>query len=88
MAIGNVVGSNICNIALVLGVGAIIFPLVIQRQVIRREMPVLLGATLIFLLMIKDGVIDRLEGGGAFCGRPYLCDYEFSPGAKRGSKYQ
>ena len=68
MAIGNVVGSNICNIALVLGVRAIIFPLVIQRQVICREMPVLLGATLIFLLMIKDGVIDRLEGGGLFFG--------------------
>ena len=68
MAIGNVVGSNICNIALVLGVGAMIFPLAIQPQVIRREMPVLLGATLIFLLMIKDGVIDRLEGGVLFAG--------------------
>ena len=68
MAIGNVVGSNICNIALVLGVGAMIFPLAIQPQVIRREMPVLLGATLIFLLMIKDGVIDSLEGGVLFAG--------------------
>ncbi|MBT6166238.1 MAG: sodium:calcium antiporter, partial [Verrucomicrobia bacterium] len=61
-------GSNICNIALVLGVGAMIFPLAIQPQVVRREMPVLLGATLIFLLMIKDGVIDRLEGGVLFAG--------------------
>ncbi len=68
MAIGNVVGSNICNIALVLGVGAVIFPLGIQRQVVRREMPVLLGSTLVFLLMIKDGVIDRLEGGALFVG--------------------
>lgn len=68
MAIGNVVGSNICNIALVLGVGAVIFPLGIQRQVVRREMPVLLGSTLVFLLMIKDGVISRLEGGALFVG--------------------
>ena len=68
MAIGNVVGSNICNIALVLGVGAVIFPLGIQRQVVRREMPVLLGSTLVFLLMIKDGVIGRLEGGALFVG--------------------
>ena len=68
MAIGNVVGSNICNIALVLGVGAVIFPLAIQRQVIRREMPVLLIATVVFLLMIKDGVIDRLEAGILFGG--------------------
>jgi cation:H+ antiporter len=68
MAIGNVVGSNICNIALVLGVGAVIFPLGIQRQVVRREMPVLLGSTLVFLLMIKDGMISRLEGGALFVG--------------------
>lgn len=68
MAIGNVVGSNICNIALVLGVGAVIFPLGIQRQVVRREMPVLLGSTLVFLVMIKDGVIGRLEGGALFVG--------------------
>jgi cation:H+ antiporter len=68
MAIGNVVGSNICNIALVLGVGAVIFPLGIQGQVVRREMPVLLGSTLVFLLMIKDGVIGRLEGGALSVG--------------------
>lgn len=68
MAIGNVVGSNICNIALVLGVGAVIFPLGIQRQVVRREMPVLLGSTLVFFLMIKDGMIGRLEGGALFVG--------------------
>ena len=68
MAIGNVVGSNICNIALVLGVGAVIFPLGIKRQVVRREMPVLLGSTLVFLLMIKDGVIGRLEGGALSVG--------------------
>ncbi len=68
MAIGNVVGSNICNIALVLGVGAVIFPLAIQRQVIRREMPVLLVATVVFLLMMRGGVIDRLEAGVLFCG--------------------
>ncbi len=68
MAIGNIVGSNICNIALVLGVGAVIFPLAIQRQVVRREMPVLLVATLVFLLMMRGGVIDRLEAAVLFGG--------------------
>ncbi len=68
MAIGNVVGSNICNIALVLGVGAVIFPIAIQRQVIRREMPILLVASTVFLLMMRDGVIDRLEAGVLFGG--------------------
>lgn len=68
MAIGNVVGSNICNIALVLGVGAVIFPIAIQRQVIRREMPILLVASTVFLLMMRDGVMDRLEAGVLFGG--------------------
>jgi len=68
MAIGNVVGSNICNIALVLGMGAAIFPIAIQRQVIKREMPILLVASTVFLLMMRDGVMDRLEAGVLFGG--------------------
>ena len=68
MAIGNVVGSNICNIALVLALGAVIYPLAIQRQVIRREMPVLLVSTAVFLLMMRDGVVDRVEAGILFGG--------------------
>ncbi|MFT7302573.1 MAG: cation:H+ antiporter [Akkermansiaceae bacterium] len=68
MAIGNVVGSNICNIALVLGMGALIFPIAIRRQVIRREMPILLVASTVFLLMMRDGVMDRLEAGFLFGG--------------------
>ena len=61
MAIGNVIGSNICNICLVLGIGAAIFPLAIHRQVIRREMPILLVATIVFSLMLRNGEIERWE---------------------------
>ncbi|MCX8238842.1 MAG: calcium/sodium antiporter [Akkermansiaceae bacterium] len=68
MAIGNVVGSNICNIALVLGFGAVIFPIAIQRRVIRREIPILLVASVVFLLMMRDGTMERLEAGVLFSG--------------------
>lgn len=68
MAVGNVVGSNICNIGLVLGVGAAIFPLAIRRQVIRREMPVLLGATVVFLVLMWDGSLNRWESAILFAG--------------------
>lgn len=61
MAIGNVVGSNICNICLVLGLSAFVFPLFIQDQVVRREMPILLGATCLFVFLLKDGVINLSE---------------------------
>lgn len=62
-ALGNVVGSNICNLALVLGIGALIRPLMIHRQVLKREMPILLVATAIFVGMLWDGRITRWEGG-------------------------
>ena len=68
MAIGNVVGSNICNIALVLGFGAVIFPIAIQRRVIRRVIPILLVASVVFLLMMRDGTMERLEAGVLFSG--------------------
>ncbi|MDB4386621.1 calcium/sodium antiporter [Akkermansiaceae bacterium] len=63
MAIGNVLGSNICNLCLVLGVAALVWPLGIQRQVIRREMPILLVATVVFAFFLRDGVISQMEAG-------------------------
>lgn len=61
MALGNVLGSNVCNICLVLGVAAVIFPIAIHRQVIRREMPILLVATVVFAWMMRDGIVGRIE---------------------------
>lgn len=68
VALGNVIGSNICNIALILGVAAVIRPIVIHRQIVRREMPILLVVTLVFVGMLHNGVITRLEGGLLFAG--------------------
>lgn len=52
LALGNIIGSNICNIALILGVGALIRPIVIDKQIIRREMPILVGASVVFIIML------------------------------------
>ena len=62
IALGNVVGSNICNIALILGVGAILRPIVVNMQVVRREMPILLLSSIVFVAMLWDGTIVRWEG--------------------------
>ena len=62
IALGNVVGSNICNLALVLGIAALIRPLAIHAQVLKREMPILIIATLVFVVMLLDGEVSRLEG--------------------------
>ena len=61
LALGNVVGSNICNICLVLGVAALIYPISIQRQVVRREMPILLVVSFIFYAMLLNGVLSVPE---------------------------
>ncbi|MEM6915638.1 MAG: calcium/sodium antiporter [Verrucomicrobiota bacterium] len=68
MALGNVIGSNICNIALVLGVSAFICILSVKTELLLRDLPVLMVATLLFCLMLADGEIGRIEGGVLFAG--------------------
>ncbi len=66
LAFGNVVGSNISNLALVLGAAALLAPIKIQGQLVRREVPLLLLATTMAAVMALDGV---LEGRTALIGR-------------------
>lgn len=65
-AFGTIIGSNICNIALILGVGALIKPLSINKQIIRREIPILIIASLAFVGMLLDGKVERWEGAVLF----------------------
>lgn len=62
ISIGNVVGSNICNIALILGLCALVTPLTATAQVIRREVPIMIGVSVVALLMLMDGHLARWEG--------------------------
>ena len=62
IAVGNVVGSNILNVLLVLGVSAVIAPLVVHSQLIRQEVPIMIGATLLLVVMLLDARLGRLEG--------------------------
>jgi cation:H+ antiporter len=68
IAVGNVVGSNICNIALVLGVAAIIHPITSNRSVYRRDIPIMLGVSIYLLLISLDSNIGRIEGASLFAG--------------------
>jgi cation:H+ antiporter len=61
IAVGNVVGSNILNVLFILGISAVITPLVVHSQIIRQEVPIMIGASVILLLMIRDGSLGRLE---------------------------
>lgn len=59
IALGNAFGSNIANIALILGLTALISPIAVHSQVLRRELPLLAGVTLIAAWLIHDGALSR-----------------------------
>jgi cation:H+ antiporter len=62
LALGNVVGSNIFNILFILGVSALVVPLLVARQVVRQEVPVMIGVSLLLLVLALDGRIARSDG--------------------------
>lgn len=62
VAVGNVVGSNIANIGLILGAAAVFRPLMVHRSIVRRECPLLIGVSVISWLMARDGRFSRFEG--------------------------
>lgn len=62
LVIGNVVGSNIANVLLILGVSAPIAPLLVSRRLIRADVPVMIGVSALAFVFGLDGVVGRLEG--------------------------
>jgi cation:H+ antiporter len=63
LALGNVIGSNISNLLLILGLSAVVAPLVVSRRVISLDMPVLIAASVLVIILSLDGVIGREQGG-------------------------
>ena len=62
LALGNVVGSNISNIALILGLSSLARPMKVRSELIKREVPVMIAITLLLCLLLLDGMLSRLEG--------------------------
>lgn len=62
LALGNVVGSNIGNILLILGIAALLVPLAVRRRLVRVDVPLMVLLTAVLLLMASDGSIGRLDG--------------------------
>ncbi|CAN5870674.1 calcium/sodium antiporter [soil metagenome] len=68
LALGNVVGSNIANILLVIGVSALIAPLSVRQRLVRWDVPLMIGVSVLMLLLSANGRLGRLEGLVLFCG--------------------
>lgn len=61
LVVGNCIGSNIFNVLFIIGACAVVAPLVVTKQLIRLDVPIMIGSNLIFLLLSIDGIIDRYD---------------------------
>jgi len=66
LAIGNVVGSNILNVLLILGVSALITPLIVAHHLVRLDVPIMIGASVLVWILALNGVVSQLEGALLF----------------------
>jgi len=66
ISIANIVGSNIFNVLFILGTASLIAPLVVHAQIIRRELPILIGVSFLFYFFSLDQIITQIEGAGLF----------------------
>lgn len=64
LALGNAWGSNIVNMALILGVTALLAPVLVQSVILRKELPILMAVTALTALLVWDGVLSRLDAAG------------------------
>jgi len=66
IAVGNVVGSNVLNVLFILGISALIAPLAVNLQIIRQEVPIMIGASVLLLALCIDGTVSFLDGAFLF----------------------
>ncbi|MDH5633152.1 MAG: calcium/sodium antiporter [Gammaproteobacteria bacterium] len=62
MAVGNALGSNIANVGLILGITAMVVPLSVRSETLRREFPILFAVMLLSLMLVLDGSLDFIDG--------------------------
>ena len=84
--LGNIVGSNIANVGMVIGVAAILAPLAIQKSVLRKEIPIMLGVTALLVLLSIDGELSQYDGILLLIGLGIFAVYTFRSALKQREK--
>ncbi|MCE5249664.1 calcium/sodium antiporter [bacterium] len=82
IALGNVVGSNIFNVLLILGISALIVPLRVSHQLVRFDVPIMIGVSILLFMMSLDGKIGRADGIILFSGIVAYTAWLFRKGSK------
>ena len=81
--LGNIVGSNIANVGMVIGVAAILVPLAVQKSVLRKEIPIMLGVSILLVLISIDGEISQYDGVLLLIGLGVFAFYTFKDALKQ-----
>ena len=88
IAVGNVVGSNLFNIAVILGFAALIRPLKVNLKVLKIDMPIVAALTLLVPVLLLDDAVSRLEGAALFCGIISYTIFTVIYGKKEAAEFQ
>ncbi|QLH04903.1 sodium:calcium antiporter [Nitrosopumilus oxyclinae] len=81
--LGNIVGSNIANVGMVIGLSAIIIPLAVSKSILRKEIPIMLGVSLLLILISIDGEISQYDGVLLLAGLGVFAYYTFKDAMKQ-----
>ena len=81
--LGNIVGSNIANVGMVIGVAAILVPLAVSKSVLRKEIPIMLGVSFLLVLISIDGEISQYDGILLLVGLGVFAYYTFKDAMKQ-----
>ena len=84
--LGNIVGSNIANVGMVIGVAAILVPLAVHKSVLRKEIPIMLGVSALLVLLSIDGDISQYDGILLLIGLGIFVVYTFRSALKQREK--
>jgi len=84
--LGNIVGSNIANIGMVIGIAAILVPLAIRKSVLRKEIPIMLGVSVLLVIISIDGEISQYDGILLLGGLGVFAFYTFRDAIKQREK--
>ena len=84
--LGNIVGSNIANVGMVIGVSAILIPVAIQKSVLRKEIPIMLGVSLLLVVLSIDGELSMYDGGLLLVGLGVFAFFTFRDALKQRTK--
>ena len=81
--LGNIIGSNIANVGMVIGIAAMLVPLAVKKSVLRKEIPIMLGVSVLLVVLSLDGELSQFDGIFLLVGLGIFAIYTFKDAMKQ-----